>query len=101
MTETGGFATVLRWRDHLASGPNASGCAPPASRRSATSEDRAARRQRGAADTLGEICVRSSMLMNGYFNNPQATAAVLKDGWMHTGEPARSTRTASSTSPTA
>ncbi|MES2482310.1 MAG: hypothetical protein V4609_09960 [Pseudomonadota bacterium] len=37
-------------------------------------------------DTLGEIVVRSDMLMNGYLNNPQATAAVLKDGWMHTGD---------------
>ena len=37
-------------------------------------------------ETLGEIVVRSSMLMNGYLNNPQATAAVLKDGWMHTGD---------------
>ena len=26
------------------------------------------------------------MLMNGYFNNPDATAAVLKHGWMHTGD---------------
>ena len=37
-------------------------------------------------DTLGEIIVRSNSLMSGYFNNPGATAAVLRDGWMHTGD---------------
>ena len=26
------------------------------------------------------------MLMSGYLNNPEATAAVLKNGWMHTGD---------------
>ena len=49
-----------------------------------------ARSQRDGAyappNTLGEIVVRSDSLMTGYLNNPQATAAVLKDGWMHTGD---------------
>jgi acyl-CoA synthetase (AMP-forming)/AMP-acid ligase II len=34
----------------------------------------------------GEVCVRSPFLMDGYFDNPQATAEALQDGWYHTGD---------------
>ena len=34
----------------------------------------------------GEICLRSECLMDGYFDNPDATAAALVDGWYHTGD---------------
>jgi acyl-CoA synthetase (AMP-forming)/AMP-acid ligase II len=34
----------------------------------------------------GEICVRSDYLMDGYFDDPAATAAALSDGWFHTGD---------------
>jgi len=34
----------------------------------------------------GEIRVRSDFLMDGYFENPQATAESLVDGWYHTGD---------------
>jgi acyl-CoA synthetase (AMP-forming)/AMP-acid ligase II len=37
----------------------------------------------------GEICVRSAYLMDGYFDDPEATAAALRDGWFHTGDMAR------------
>jgi fatty-acyl-CoA synthase len=34
----------------------------------------------------GELVVRSGHLMSGYFRNPEATAAALRDGWFYTGE---------------
>jgi acyl-CoA synthetase (AMP-forming)/AMP-acid ligase II len=34
----------------------------------------------------GEVCVRSEFLMAGYFEQPEATAAALRDGWYHTGD---------------
>jgi acyl-CoA synthetase (AMP-forming)/AMP-acid ligase II/thioesterase domain-containing protein/acyl carrier protein len=34
----------------------------------------------------GELAVQSAALMSGYFNRPDLTAAVLVDGWFHTGD---------------
>jgi acyl-CoA synthetase (AMP-forming)/AMP-acid ligase II len=37
-------------------------------------------------DEIGEIVCRGDVVMSGYWNNPRATAATLKDGWLHTGD---------------
>jgi acyl-CoA synthetase (AMP-forming)/AMP-acid ligase II len=34
----------------------------------------------------GEVIVRSELLMDGYFEQPEATAEALRDGWYHTGD---------------
>uniref|UniRef100_A0A0D3FDX8 4-coumarate--CoA ligase n=1 Tax=Oryza barthii TaxID=65489 RepID=A0A0D3FDX8_9ORYZ len=35
---------------------------------------------------VGEICVRGPNVMQGYFNNVQATEFTIKQGWLHTGD---------------
>ncbi|MGI4812372.1 MAG: AMP-binding protein [Janthinobacterium lividum] len=42
--------------------------------------------ERLALGAEGEICVRSPSLAKGYWNNAEASARMLRDGWLHTGD---------------
>jgi acyl-CoA synthetase (AMP-forming)/AMP-acid ligase II len=39
--------------------------------------------------TVGELLVYTPMMMSGYWNRPEATSEVLKDGWYRTGDLAK------------
>jgi long-chain acyl-CoA synthetase len=41
------------------------------------------------ADEVGELWSRGPVLFNGYWNNPEATAAAVRDGWVSVGDMAR------------
>jgi fatty-acyl-CoA synthase len=80
LTETSPVATVNRTRaewDHLS----------PAER--AEKLVRAGAPALGTqlrVDEQGEVLIRSNVVLEGYWEQPEATAEALRDGWFHTGD---------------
>jgi len=42
--------------------------------------------QEEGGPAIGEVAIRGAVVMKGYWNRPDATAAVSRDGWFHTGD---------------
>ncbi len=70
-----------RWRERMAS----VGFAQPMVEVSVRSPDG----QALPAGAAGEVCVRGEVVMAGYWQQPEATAAALRDGWLWTGDVGR------------
>jgi long-chain acyl-CoA synthetase len=89
MTETAGMATLLPACYHVLEGPFA-GRRTSAGRSSSVCEVRIVRPDGADAKPgeVGEIAIRGSNIMLGYWNDRAATDAVLRDGWMHSGDAA-------------
>jgi acyl-CoA synthetase (AMP-forming)/AMP-acid ligase II len=88
-TECHTFVTFMRPEDHfidgrLAGDDRLSACGRPSiGTRLVIKDDDGAILDAG---TPGEICIESDLAMTGYYKNAAATAEVLRDGLIHTGD---------------
>jgi acyl-CoA synthetase (AMP-forming)/AMP-acid ligase II len=82
LTETTGAITALRHEDHV--GDRLLSCG----RAMFGNEVRVADPfgETSPAGEIGEVVYRGSGLMRGYWRRPDDTAAVVRDGWFHTGD---------------
>lgn len=87
MTELSPIATTMDPRFSVLEGPNA-GRLRSCGQAVSTVEVRIADLDGNEVPrgTVGEVIVRGPTVMQGYWNQPEATAAALRDGWMHSGD---------------
>ncbi len=85
MTETTATVTTHSAEDYL-NRPTSAGPAVAVAQLKVTAEDGATELPPGA---VGELWANGPMIVKGYWNNPEATAATFVDGWVRTGDLAR------------
>lgn len=79
MTETASLVTYNHYHRH-----KAGSVGTPAGCVEVCIQDAAGKKL--PAGQEGEICVRGRNVMQGYLDNPQASAEALKGGWLHSGD---------------
>ncbi|MBP0047446.1 fatty acid--CoA ligase family protein [Marinobacterium sp. AK62] len=83
LTECGGLATICDPDDPAETVAGTSGKAIPGTEVAILDKDG----NRLGANESGEICIRGFHVMQGYFQNPEATAETIDaDNWLHTGD---------------
>ncbi|WP_426166131.1 class I adenylate-forming enzyme family protein [Sandarakinorhabdus sp. DWP1-3-1] len=84
MTETCGIITSVS-ADFFVDKPDSAGPAMPTFEAKCVDDDGNA----VPPGAVGELWVKGSSVIKGYINRPEATAASITDGWLHTGDIAR------------
>ena len=82
LTESTGTATMCRPDDDAETIANTSGCAIPDTEVQVVDDDG----KEVARGEPGEIVVKGYNVTQGYFEEPEQTAATIVDGWLHTGD---------------
>ena len=86
LTETHGIVTANSAGRYVAK-PDS--CGPVVPTLDAKLVDEAGNDLPPGPDTVGQLCVRGSVVIKGYLNRPEATAEAIRDGWFNTGDIAR------------